>query len=149
MEIDYLAQILMGMENTLSSVIGRRTVLKMPGFLLLAGCADSGLEHRIASPETAHQKIIVNEGYSEFPFRFYLDRKMVQSEPELDFARRMLPIYIQDMNYVLAKNTAVQLRFDPESDIILVDSKPQSDSSLDGLWNAGLMEHFQHYSQQD
>jgi hypothetical protein len=59
-------------------------------------------------------------------FKFYLDPSLV---PDMQFAKTNLPKYVQDMNYVLAKNTNRQLVFNPDTDIILTSTKPQSDTA--------------------
>jgi len=59
-------------------------------------------------------------------FKFYLDPALV---PDLEFAKTVLPKYVDDINTILAKNTARRLLFDPETGIILTSSKPQTDSA--------------------
>jgi hypothetical protein len=57
---------------------------------------------------------------------FYFDPNLVA---DMDFAKAVLPKYVEDMNRILEKTTNRRLIFNPETDIILVDSKPQTDSS--------------------
>ena len=54
-------------------------------------------------------------------FKFYLDPLLVT---DLDFVKESLVKYIQDINFVLAKNTNRQLSFDPETGVVITDKKP-------------------------
>ena len=47
---------------------------------------------------------------------------------DMDFAKQVLPKYVDDMNAILAKNTNRRLAFDPETGIVTTDKKPQTDS---------------------
>ena len=47
----------------------------------------------------------------------------------MDFARVVLPKYVEDMNTILAKNTSRRLVFNPETDIILTDTQPHSNQA--------------------
>jgi hypothetical protein len=60
-------------------------------------------------------------------FKFYLDPSLVT---DMQFAKLVLPKYVDDMNYILAKNTNQLLTFNPESDIILTTIQPQSDNAF-------------------
>lgn len=57
--------------------------------------------------------------------KFYLDPTL---SADMDFAKQVLPKYVDDMNFILAKNTNRRLAFDPETGIITTDKKPQTDS---------------------
>lgn len=59
-------------------------------------------------------------------FKFYIDPSLV---PDINFAKQVLPKYVADMNYILAKNTSRQLNFDPETGIILTTTTPYSSSA--------------------
>ena len=83
-----------------------------------------------AIPAPAHAGAADQSPTSEHHFKFYLQPDLV---PDLKFARAVLPLYIADMNAILTKNTNRRLLFDPETDIILTDIKPHSDSSLSPL----------------
>ncbi len=58
--------------------------------------------------------------------KFYLDPALI---PDMAFARSVLPKYVSDMNAILAKNTRLQLAFDPETGIIPTSTKPETDSA--------------------
>lgn len=60
----------------------------------------------------------------KFVFKFYLDPVLV---PDIGFAKRALVEYVRDINYILSKNTDRELIFNPETDIILTKTKPQTD----------------------
>ena len=60
------------------------------------------------------------------PFKFYLDPALV---PDMDFAKTVLPKYIADMNFILAKNTDRQLIFDSTTGITLTNSQPHSNNT--------------------
>jgi hypothetical protein len=47
----------------------------------------------------------------------------------MDFAKSVLPKYIEDMNTILAKNTNRRLVFNSETDIILINTQPYSDQA--------------------
>lgn len=66
----------------------------------------------------------------EHVFKFYLDPALV---PDLDFAKRVLPKYVADMNTILEKNTSRRLVFDPEIDIILMDIQPHTNVAFPPL----------------
>lgn len=57
--------------------------------------------------------------------KFYLHPSLVT---DAAFARTMLPKYVADMNHILAKNTRRRFAFDPETGIVLTETKPQTDS---------------------
>jgi S-layer family protein len=59
-------------------------------------------------------------------FKFYLDPILV---PDIDFAKTVLPKYINDMNVILAKNTNRLLAFDPTTGIILANTQPHSNTA--------------------
>jgi hypothetical protein len=63
-------------------------------------------------------------------FKFYLDPALV---PNMDFAKAVLPKYVEDMNTILAKNTSRRLVFNPETDILLTNTQPQSDQATPPL----------------
>ncbi|GEM_PF-2903620 len=71
----------------------------------------------------------------EHPIKFYLDPALV---PDMAFARAVLPKYVADMNTILAHNTGLRLVFDPQADILLVTSKPHSDSAAPPLPEDGF-----------
>jgi hypothetical protein len=62
----------------------------------------------------------------EQAIKFYLDPALV---PDVDFAKEVLAKYVDDMNFILQKNTNRRLVFDPESSIILTGTQPHSDSA--------------------
>ena len=68
-------------------------------------------------------------------FKFYLDPALA---PDMAFAKAVLPKYIADMNTVLAKNTNRQLAFDPETGIILTDTKPETGNAAPPLPTEGF-----------
>lgn len=63
-------------------------------------------------------------------FKFYLHPALV---PDMQFAKTQLPKYVADMNAILAKNTTRQLEFNPETDIILTETQPHSNSHAGAL----------------
>ncbi len=71
----------------------------------------------------------------EHTFKFYLDPALA---PDMAFAKAVLPKYVSDMNTILAKNTNRRLVFDPETDIILTNSAPQSNSATPPLPTEGF-----------
>jgi hypothetical protein len=56
--------------------------------------------------------------------KFYLDPKLV---PDPGFAEQALAKYVEDINFVLQKNTGRQLVFDPATGIVLAASQPHAD----------------------
>ncbi|OGK26365.1 hypothetical protein A3D76_01520 [Candidatus Roizmanbacteria bacterium RIFCSPHIGHO2_02_FULL_37_9b] len=58
-------------------------------------------------------------------FKIFIDPSLV---PDIEFAKENLSKYVTDMNFILAKNTNRRLSFNPETDIILTSTQPQSDS---------------------
>ncbi len=84
----------------------------------------------------AHAAAPVNSAFLKLHhFKFYLDPALV---PDLAFAKAALPKYVSDMNVILGKNTSRGLVFDPETDIILTDTQPQSDSAVSPLPTEGF-----------
>lgn len=71
----------------------------------------------------------------EHILKFYLDPALVS---DLEFAKSVLPKYVQDMNTILSKNTQRRLVFDPQSGIILTATKPHSDSARPPLPTQGF-----------
>lgn len=63
-------------------------------------------------------------------FKFYLHPALV---PDMQFAKTQLPKYVADMNAILAKNTNRVLEFNPETDIILTETKPHTDTHAGAL----------------
>jgi hypothetical protein len=63
-------------------------------------------------------------------FKFYLHPTLV---PDMQFAKTQLAKYVQDMNAILAKNTTRQLEFNPETDIILTESNPHTNTYFGDL----------------
>ena len=47
----------------------------------------------------------------------------------MDFALAALPKYVEDMNTILAKNTNRRLVFNPETDILLINTQPHSNQA--------------------
>ena len=70
---------------------------------------------------------LAQTGIKEMVFKFYFDPALV---PNMDFAKAVLPKYIEDMNSVLAKNTNRRLVFNPETDIILTVTQPHSNQAV-------------------
>ncbi len=68
-------------------------------------------------------------------FKFYLDPALLT---DMGFAQAVLPKYVADMNTVLAKNTSLQLVFDPDTDIIPAPTKPETDSATPPLPTEGF-----------
>lgn len=62
----------------------------------------------------------------EHVIKFYLDPALV---PDMHYAQAALTKYVEDMNFILQKNTDRQLVFDPQSGILLVSGPPHSDSA--------------------
>lgn len=67
--------------------------------------------------------------------KFYFDPALV---PDMAFAKSVLPKYVADMNSILAKNTSRRFSFDPETGIILTNTKPQTDSARPPLPTEGF-----------
>ncbi len=63
--------------------------------------------------------------HKEHTIKFYLDPKLAQ---DIGFAKQALSVYVEDMNYVLSKNTNRRLVFDPDKNIILTSTRPQTNS---------------------
>lgn len=70
--------------------------------------------------------LLTETSIKEMTFKFYLDPALV---PDMDFAKAVLPKYIEDMNIVLIKNTNRRLVFNPETDIIIAISQPHSNQA--------------------
>ncbi len=68
-------------------------------------------------------------------FKFYLDPALLT---DMGFARAVLPKYVSDLNFVLAKNTDRQLVFDPDTDIVAAPTKPETDSAKPPLPTDGF-----------
>ncbi|MEO6513877.1 MAG: Ig-like domain-containing protein [Candidatus Saccharimonadales bacterium] len=90
------------------------------GILLIVGVA--GLTQKDTANALTEQK--------DHVIKFYIDPSLV---PDMDFAKQVLPKYVQDMNAILAKNTNRHLSFDPASGIILTSTKPYSGSVVGPL----------------
>jgi hypothetical protein len=56
--------------------------------------------------------------------KFYLDPRLV---PDLQFAKQVLAQYVDDMNFILQKNTDRRLVFNPETAVVLTTTQPHSD----------------------
>lgn len=91
--------------------------------VLLALCA-------AALPMPAFASAPAVETLKVHRLKFYLDPLLV---PDLEFARGSLAKYVEDMNFVLAKNTSRRLLFDPATDIILTSSQPHSNWAVPPL----------------
>ena len=83
----------------------------------------------------------------EHTFKFYLDPALV---PDMDFAKTVLIKYVNDMNFILAKNTSRRLVFDPETGIILTVTQPHSNQAapplpVDGfeIWASAMHTDYQ------
>lgn len=63
-------------------------------------------------------------------FKFYLHPALV---PDMQFAKTQLPKYVADMNTILAKNTNGVLEFNPETDIILTETQPHTNTHAGDL----------------
>lgn len=63
-------------------------------------------------------------------FKFFLDPALVS---DMSFAKTNLVKYVDDMNFILSKNTVRRLVFNPDSDIILTPTQPQSDQAVPPL----------------
>ena len=112
----------------------------IPAPVLAASPADFGL----TSPPSAtiaqqlnHKAGSVSENKNQeqseikqHVFKFYLDPALV---PNMDFAKAVLPKYVEDMNTILAKNTNRRLVFNPETDILLVNTQPHSNQAVPPL----------------
>jgi len=59
-------------------------------------------------------------------FKIYIDPSLVS---DIQFAKQVLPKYVQDMNAVLAKNTNRELIFDPDTGIIPTATQPHTGSA--------------------
>ncbi len=125
---------------TIFTLILSLCFVAIPDPVLAASPADFGL----ASPASAtvaqqsnHKAGSVSENQNqkqseikEQVFKFYLDPALV---PNMDFAKAVLPKYVEDMNAILVKNTNRRLVFNPETDIILTNTQPQSDQAAPPL----------------
>ncbi len=90
----------------------------IPAPVLAAAPADLGL--------TSHTSATIAQSeIKDHVLKFYLDPALV---PNMDFAKAVLPKYVEDMNTILAKNTNRRLVFNPETDIILTSVPPYSGS---------------------
>ncbi len=59
----------------------------------------------------------------EQTLRFFIDPELVT---DLPFAKICLKKYVDDMNFVLGKNTVRWLKFDPETDVVVTSELPRS-----------------------
>jgi hypothetical protein len=73
--------------------------------------------------ENPSQEQIETKGHI---FKFYLDSAIAA---DIEFAKAVLPKYVEDMNSILAKNTNRRLVFDPETDIIITNTQPFSNQA--------------------
>lgn len=121
---------------TIFTLILSQCFAAIPAPVLAASPADFGL----TSPTSAtiaqqlnHKAGSVSENQNQeqseikkHVFKFYLDPALV---PNMDFAKAALPKYVEDMNTILAKNTNRRLVFNPETDIILINTQPHSNQA--------------------
>lgn len=96
----------------------RRKFLKRLGVGTLAIALNSNIQS-LATPSKTSQ----NKEQKNHIFKFYLDPKLAQNK---EFAKKVLPKYVADMNHILQKNTNLRLIFNPETDIIYTHIKPYS-----------------------
>jgi hypothetical protein len=75
--------------------------------------------------------IILSPGYTygksdikSHTLKFYFNSNLTI---DINFAKTVLPKYVEDMNIILAKNTNREFIFNPETDIVIVNSKPYTD----------------------
>lgn len=68
-------------------------------------------------------KSVQASGNHSHIMKFYLDPTLV---PDMNFAKEVLPKYVEDMNYMLSVNTNRQLMFDPETGIVLTETQPHT-----------------------
>jgi hypothetical protein len=59
------------------------------------------------------------KGEKNHVFNFFLDPQLVT---DVNLAKESLEKYIDDLNFVLAKNTNRHLLFDPETGVIVTDN---------------------------
>lgn len=97
---------------------------KFTWLVVLALCF-AVLPARVGAAAPAEEQIL-----KEHVFKFYLDPALV---PDMEFAKAMLPKYVADMNTILAKNTSRRLVFNPETDIILTSTRPQTNYAFPPL----------------
>jgi hypothetical protein len=85
---------------------------------------DQRLNHATSSvQEYSYQEQSEIKGHV---FKFYLDNAVA---PDIEFAKAVLPKYVEDMNSILAKNTNRRLIFNPETDIIITTTQPFSNQA--------------------
>lgn len=87
----------------------------------------------ISNEQYSHNRELDSENHhleqseiKQHVIKFYLEPALVT---DMEFAKMVLPKYVQDMNTILAKNTNRQLIFDPETGIILTETQPQTNSA--------------------
>jgi hypothetical protein len=100
---------------------------------VLAASPASGTISQKTNRKTGSVSENQNQEQSEIKeqvFKFYLDPVLV---PNMDFAKAVLPKYVEDMNTILAKNTNRRLVFNPETDIILTNTQPHSNQAATPL----------------
>lgn len=78
------------------------------------------------SGSMATNQHLEESGIKEHVLKFYLEPALVT---DMEFAKMVLPKYVEDMNTILAKNTNRRLVFDPETGIILTETQPQTNSA--------------------
>jgi hypothetical protein len=69
------------------------------------------------------------------PIKFFLDPLICT---DIAFSKRVLVSYVADINYILAKNTTLQLVFNPDTDIIVTDVQLFSNSATPPLPTEGF-----------
>lgn len=84
----------------------------------------------IPAPAYASSPLAESAIIKEQVFKFYLDPALV---PDINFAKIVLVKYVNDMNFILAKNTSRRLMFNPETDIILTSTQPHSNQAAPPL----------------
>ena len=108
----------------------------IPAPVLAASPADFGLTSPTSgtiAQQLNHKADSVSENQNQeqseikqHVFKFYLDPALV---PNMDFAKATLPKYVEDMNTILAKNTNRRLVFNPETDLLLINTQPHSNQA--------------------
>jgi len=110
----------MTLSDILSQECNRREFIKKLGIGATALALNLNPVSSATSSKNNHDK---KQKYNVL--KFYLDPNLA---PNIEFAKKVLPKYVEDMNYILQKNTNLKLIFNPKTDIIYTSIQPYSNN---------------------
>src|SRR5215213_5257451 len=98
--------------------------LKIKFFVLILALCAAAIPTPAQASSSSGQNGKEQSVIKEHVIKFYLDPVLV---PDMNFAKDVLAKYVDDMNFILQKNTDRRLLFDPKSGIVLTSTQPHSD----------------------